>query len=135
MKKSIFVAFMSCILLLVVTSCKEGKAQETPTVELITVSDMQEAIIADDIQLIDVRTQAEFASGHIKDAKNIVYQGKDWDEQVASLDKNKPVYVYCAKGGRSAKCASKLKEAGFTKIFDLDGGVTKWINEGKEVVK
>jgi len=135
MKKSIVVAFVSCLMVLVVTSCKEGKAQEGPNVELITVSDMEEALIADDIQLIDVRTKAEFASGHIDDAKNIVYQGSDWDKQVASLDKDKPVYVYCAKGGRSAKCASKLEEAGFTKIFDLDGGVTKWINEGKEVVK
>jgi len=127
---------LSCLVFLVVTaSCKKGNTQESPSVQIVSVVDMEEAIKADNVQLIDVRTKAEFASGHIKDAKNIVYQGEDWDKQVASLDKDKPVYVYCAKGGRSAKCASKLEEAGFTKIFDLDGGVTKWINEGKEVVK
>lgn len=136
MKKSIALAFVCCLAVLVsTTSCKEEKVQGVPAVELVSVVDMEEALTADNVQLIDVRTKAEFASGHIKDAKNIVYQGADWDKQVASLDKDKPVYVYCAKGGRSARCASKLEEAGFTKIFDLDGGVTKWINDGKEVVK
>lgn len=118
---------------LAVAGCKESKAQEIAAVEIISVEDMEEALRADNVQLIDVRTKAEFANGHIKDAKNIVYQGENWDKQVAALDKEKPVYVYCAKGGRSAKCASLLEEAGFTKIFDLDGGVTKWINEGKSI--
>lgn len=118
---------------IVVNACKESTAQGVAAVEIISVADMEEALKADDVQLIDVRSKAEFTNGHIKNAKNIVYQGENWDQQVASLDKNKPVYVYCAKGGRSAKCASLLEEAGFTKIFDLDGGVTKWINEGKSL--
>lgn len=118
---------------IVVISCKQSNAQEAKTIEIISVADMEEALKADDVQLIDVRSKGDYASGHIKDAKNIVYQGENWDKQVASLDKDKPVYVYCAKGGRSARCASLLEEAGFTKIFDLDGGVTKWINEGKAV--
>ena len=115
------------------SNCKEGKAQQTQAVELISVADMEEALKLGDVQLVDVRTKREFASGHIKNAKNIVYQSQDWDIQVASLDKDKPVYVYCARGVRSAKCASILEEAGFTKIFDLDGGITKWINERKIV--
>lgn len=130
MKVVVFV-LLSCFLFSVTTSCNEGKAQQTQTVEIISVTDMEEALKADDVQLLDVRTKREFTDGHIKNAKNIVYQGADWDKQVASLDKDKPVYVYCAKGGRSAKCAMILEEAGFTKIFDLDGGVTKWVNEGK----
>ena len=114
-------------------NCKEGNAQEVKTVELISVAEMEEALKADDVQLIDVRTQREYKKGHLVNSKNIVYQGANWDEQVASLDKDEPVYVYCAKGGRSAKCAARLEEAGFKKIFDLDGGITKWINEGKNI--
>ena len=120
-------------LTLTIGSCKEGKAQQTQSVELISVVDMEEALKLDDVQLVDVRTKREFASGHIKNAKNIVYQSANWDVQVAALDKEKPVYVYCARGVRSAKCASILEEAGFTKIFDLEGGITKWINEDKTV--
>ena len=135
MNKSIVVAFFSILIALSFTSCKDGKEQVEPFIELVSVVDMEEALKADNVQLIDVRTRAEFASGHIKDAKNIVYRGDDWDAQVAALDKDKPVYVYCGTGGRSARCTVILEEAGFTKIFDLDGGVTKWINQGKKVVK
>lgn len=119
--------------MLTITGCKEGKAQQVQKVELITVSDMEEVLEAEKVQLIDVRTKREFAGSHIKNSKNIVYQGVDWNKQVASLDKDKPVYVYCARGVRSAKCASILEDAGFTKIFDLDGGITKWINEGRPI--
>lgn len=118
---------------LALINCKEGNAQEVKTVELISVADMAEALKVDDVQLIDVRTVREFSKGHLENAKNIVYQGANWDKQVASLDKDKPVYVYCAKGGRSAKCAALLEEAGFKKVFDLEGGITQWINEGKAI--
>lgn len=125
----------SAVLLLLIcvafNSCKEKESQSTRVIEIISVYDMEEAIKADSVQLIDVRSAKEYAAGHLSSSKNIVYQGEDWDNQVAALDKDQPVYVYCAKGGRSAKCAAILQEAGFTKIFDLDGGITKWINEGK----
>lgn len=130
-KVTLFILLTS--LTLIISSCKDGKAHKVQYVELISVLDMEEALKIDDVQLVDVRTKKEFASGHIRRAKNIVYQSDDWDLQVASLDKDKPVYVYCAKGVRSAKCASILEESGFTKIFDLEGGVTKWINEGKGI--
>jgi rhodanese-related sulfurtransferase len=118
---------------LVFVNCKDRNAQEVKTIQIISVAEMEEALKADDVQLVDVRTEREYKKGHLVNAKNIVYQGANWDEQVASLDKDKPVYVYCAKGGRSAKCAALLEEAGFKKIFDLDGGITQWVNEGKKV--
>jgi rhodanese-related sulfurtransferase len=118
---------------LVFVNCKDRNAQEVKTIQLISVAEMEEALKADDVQLVDVRTEREYKKGHLDNAKNIVYQGANWNEQVASLDKDKPVYVYCAKGGRSAKCAALLEEAGFKKIFDLDGGITQWVNEGKKV--
>jgi rhodanese-related sulfurtransferase len=42
------------------------------------------------------------------------------------LDKNKPVLVYCAAGGRSASAAKDLKKAGFKKVYDLEGGYDAW---------
>lgn len=126
--KSVVLLLLICVAF---NSCKEKESQSARVIELISVNDMEEAIKADSVQLIDVRSAKEYAAGHLSSSKNIVYQGEDWDNQVAALDKDQPVYVYCAKGGRSAKCAAILQEAGFTKIFDLDGGITKWINEGK----
>lgn len=78
------------------------------------------------LQLIDVRTPEEFASGHIKGAVNISLYDKDFAGLVAQLKKNEPVFVYCKGGGRSREAAGKMEELGFTDIHDLRGGITAW---------
>ena len=77
-------------------------------------------------QLIDVRTADEFNSGHIDNAKNIDWNGNDFDTQVTSLDKTKPVLVYCLSGGRSKKAAIHLAELGFKEVIELNGGYLAW---------
>ena len=77
-------------------------------------------------QLIDVRTKDEYGVSHLKNSQNICITDDDFKTKVASLDKNAPIYVYCKKGGRSARAAKVLKEMGFTKIYDLQGGITAW---------
>lgn len=84
----------------------------------------------DNAQLIDVRTPEEYSSEHINNAANINWNGGEFEKQVASYDKNKPIFVYCKAGGRSAQAASKLSEMGFKKIYNLDGGMMKWNTEG-----
>ncbi|CCG54050.1 Thioredoxin family protein [Flavobacterium indicum GPTSA100-9 = DSM 17447] len=79
-----------------------------------------------DAQLLDVRTPGEFAGGHISNAKNMDWNGSDFDTQVANLDKEKPVFVYCLSGGRSKKAASHLKDLGFKNIIELNGGYLAW---------
>ena len=79
-------------------------------------------------QLIDVRTEDEFNGGHIKNAKNIDWNGNDFDAQLTSLDKTKPLLVYCLSGGRSKKAAAKLTELGFKEVLELDGGYLAWSN-------
>ena len=76
--------------------------------------------------IIDVRTPAEYAEGHIKNAKNIDWNGNSFDKQISKLDKSKPVLVYCLAGGRSAAAASKLRESGFKHVYELVGGMKEW---------
>lgn len=83
-----------------------------------------------DVQLIDVRTPEEYNEGYIENAKNINFYSNTFGSEIEALDKQSPVIVYCKKGGRSAKSVIKLKEAGFTKIYDLEGGISKWKEEG-----
>ncbi|MGE0561371.1 MAG: rhodanese-like domain-containing protein [Flavobacteriales bacterium] len=85
--------------------------------------------------VLDVRTPEEWAEGTLKDAVKINYQGDNFESEIESLDKNAPVYVYCKRGGRSSSAAEILKEKGFTKIYNLDGGITSWQENGFEVVK
>jgi rhodanese-related sulfurtransferase len=78
------------------------------------------------VQLIDVRTSREFSNGFIAGAKNIDYNGDSFEKQIKKLDKNKPVLVYCAAGGRSENAAELLKEWGFKEVYDLIGGYNGW---------
>jgi rhodanese-related sulfurtransferase len=88
-----------------------------------------------DLQILDVRTPEEVAQGVIKGAKVIDWQGKDFAKKTEALDKTKPVLVYCKLGGRSSQAAKVLTEQGFTQVYNLDGGITKWQGEGHPLQK
>ena len=85
------------------------------------------AIIADTtVQLVDVRTPAEFAAGHIPEAVNIDVRGEKFDEEVRStLDPSRPVAVYCRSGARSKAAARALTEKGF-RVYELNNGFMNW---------
>ncbi|MCL4856454.1 MAG: rhodanese-like domain-containing protein [Flavobacteriales bacterium] len=85
--------------------------------------------------ILDVRTPDEWADGIIAGAEKINFYDDNFTQQIEKLDKTTPVYLYCRSGGRSANAADILKEKGFTKVYNLDGGITSWQNNGFEVVK
>jgi len=130
------IAKISSVLFLLVffTQCKEEKKQDLSTIQMISSDEMEELIKSESNQLVDVRTEKEFEAGHIAGAHNIVYD-ENFDEKMASLDKSKPVVVYCHSGGRSKKCAAIMKKAGFTKIYDLKGGITQWVVDKKDTIR
>lgn len=73
-------------------------------------------------QLLDVRTPQEWEAGKIASSNCINYNDAAFKQQIEKLDKNKPVFVYCAVGGRSSKAAPILQQAGFKYIYNLTGG-------------
>lgn len=79
--------------------------------------------------VIDVRTAEEFSSGHLQNAVNYDWNGSQFEAQIKTLDKSKPVFVYCLSGGRSAAAASKMRAEGFSEVYELEGGMMKWRNE------
>ena len=112
------------------TSCVDTKTDDA-VVKLITAEEMQSILELEDVQLIDVRTPEEFEEIRIANARNIDYLSPTFDEDITKLDKNKPIILYCKSGRRSASCAEKLKNAGFKKIYDLEGGISKWKHSDK----
>ncbi len=94
--------------------------------QLLSPAKFKKGIAKKDIQLLDVRTAKEFDAGHIAGAQNINYFAADFKEQIAKLDKEKPVYVYCQGGGRSGAAAKMMVELGFKQVFDLEGGYDDW---------
>lgn len=77
------------------------------------------------IRLLDVRTPAEFAERHIPDACNIDVLDENFDSRIDSLDRDRPVAVYCRSGARSKKAAEKLAAKGF-EVFELNSGFMHW---------
>lgn len=84
-------------------------------------------------QLVDVRTAAEYANGHISGALNLDWTGGQLEERAAELDKSKPVLLYCASGRRSAAARQYLKDRGFHDAVDLAGGISSWTAAGKPI--
>lgn len=75
-----------------------------------------------DAQLLDVRTPQEWEAGKITSSSCINVNDAAFKQQIEKLDKNKPIFVYCAAGGRSSKAAPILQQAGFKYIYNLTGG-------------
>ena len=118
-------------------SCKNKVVSDnemsTGESKVISTEEMQTLLKMDEVQLVDVRTPEEFASGYIEKAQNIDFRSPTFDQDILKLDKEKPVLLYCHSGRRSASCAAKLKEAGFKKIYDLEGGISRWKHDGLPV--
>ncbi|MEZ4810124.1 MAG: rhodanese-like domain-containing protein [Allomuricauda sp.] len=100
--------------------------QEDGTIKKIDKATMETEVIGKDVQLVDVRTPMEYNNGHIDDAVNFDVNGSSFPKQIKTLDKEKPVYLYCKMGGRSNRAAEILKSKGFKKIFDYTGGYDDW---------
>jgi phage shock protein E len=84
--------------------------------------------------LLDVRTPAEFADGHLEGAVNIDVESADFPAQAAQLDPGATYAVYCHSGNRSKTAMNFLAGQGFTSMFDLAGGITAWTGDGGATV-
>ncbi|MEY3321980.1 MAG: hypothetical protein RLZZ417_1563 [Bacteroidota bacterium] len=126
MKKIIpFIAFIAFTM----TACQQKFSSGTkfPPTGLVKKEVFKEMIHLNKVQLVDVRTPEEFLAGHIENAKNINFNDSNFKQVISStLNKNKPVALYCRSGRRSASALAVLKEMGFTTIYDLEGGFLNW---------
>lgn len=86
-----------------------------------------------DLQLIDVRTRAEYANGHIARAKLIPLQ--ELESRLAEIDKAKPLLLYCHNGHRSANALKMLSSKGYTQAKDIEGGIKAWQDAGLPIAK
>jgi len=148
MKKTIFILALSTSF--VAFGCNNSNAKQTKettdntaivqqkaanVIENVEVKTFKKLIATKKGQLVDVRTPQEWESGTIEGATKINFFDKNFQEQLMKLDKNKPVYVYCATGGRSGKAAKQMEKMGFKKVYNLNGGITAWKAAGEKTSK
>jgi len=127
MKKLITVLLVSVFAL----SACDGSSE---TVTSLSVNEFAQKIADPSITLLDVRTPAEFASGHIVGAINIDFESGEFKQDIQALDKTKTYAVYCRSGNRSGQATSIMAKDGFGSIFNLDGGVIDWAALGQPLV-
>lgn len=129
MEQMKFRAIILISALVVFNSCSRGKANQ---IQVVSADEMQDKLRFNDIQVVDVQPRQEYKQSHLLNAQNILYD-KNFQKGLEKLDKNKPVAIYCTSGVVSPEAAKILKEAGFTQIYVLEGGIKKW--QGENTVK
>ncbi|MCP4254457.1 MAG: rhodanese-like domain-containing protein [Candidatus Scalindua sp.] len=108
-----------------------------PNVKQLQTTELQPWLTSPDsesIILIDARSEDEFSVSHIPGAKNLPYK-KDPRELLKDTKPDNPIVVYCSVGYRSSILAKKIQDMGFTKVYNLEGSIFKWANEGRPLVQ
>jgi rhodanese-related sulfurtransferase len=85
------------------------------------------------LAILDVRTPAEFAEGHLAGAANLDVSAADFAARVATLDRAKTYLVYCRTGNRSRKTVQAMERLGFQSIFHMHQGIVGWQQKGYPV--
>ncbi len=119
MQKPFIVLLLSLVWLL--TACESSTGQVlAPEAFQAQLASQPEA------QLIDVRAAPEVAQGKLAEAVNIDVRQADFETHLAELNRDKPVFLYCRSGRRSAYIVGVLEEMGFWEVYDLRGGILAW---------
>ena len=99
------------------------------TIEMLDALAYQSKLLNLKGTVLDVRSEEEFKSGHIKKAINIDWNSKTFKKQIKDLPRYMPLFIYCGSGFRSADASKFLVEEGFKTIINLEGGIEAWENK------
>ena len=85
--------------------------------------------------ILDVRTPAEFAQGHIAGAVNLNYLDNNFKDELSKLNRDDTYLVHCRTGGRSAGAVETMQQLGFKTVYHITGGIVEWQDQGLPVVQ
>ncbi len=104
-------------------------SSENSGITNVNAEAFKEYLLADTVQLLDVRTMGEHKQGHIPGSTLADVTAGNFERHLAGLDKNKPVLIYCRSGNRSVTAARILQKEGFTQVINLKRGMMEWDGE------
>lgn len=130
MNKIIYTLFLAVTL----NGCSNAQSKQLPS--KLSATEFSEKIsTVKNAVVVDVRTPEEFQKGHVQNALNINWNGSEFEKQLATLDKNEPIFVYCLSGGRSSKAVAKMRESGFSNVVEMPGGMMEWRSKNLPEIK
>jgi phage shock protein E len=98
-----------------------------PGVVLVSAADAAAVLEANPgAVVLDVRTPEEYAAGHLAGAQLLDWNSGQFAASVGSLPTDATYVLYCRSGNRSAQAAAMMREAGFTEVYEVDGGIQAW---------
>jgi rhodanese-related sulfurtransferase len=124
-------AFISC------ETKNEGSdtSQQSAAASVVNLDPTQFRTKSKDAIILDVRTPAEVTAGRIAGAVVIDFYGEDFLADASELPKDRDILIYCAVGARSAEAGKLLTSQGFTKVYNLSGGINAWSDAGLPLVQ
>lgn len=85
--------------------------------------------------LLDVRTPNEIKQGFIEGAQFLDYHSNSFESSISKYSKDETIYIYCRSGNRSNKAAKIFIKHGFTKVYNMKGGIKAWVGSNKQITK
>lgn len=124
--------FFVCVFMFGLMACSSKPKDKFAN---LSSDDFERFIENSNVQILDVRTVAEYSEGHIPGSVNLNVFDDQFSAMADSvLDKSQPVAVYCRSGKRSRNAAKLLTKKGYT-VYNLDKGILNWIELGKDIEK
>jgi len=149
MNRTLLIVVLFFIVSVALSGCiGDKKSQENTVTDInksekytytnINVQQGKEIIDKGEVFILDVRTPGEYASGHIKNSTLLAVQDIPANEliiKLKELPKDRSILVYCRSGSRSVAASTILAGNGFSHVYNMQGGITEWMNAGYETVK
>lgn len=145
MNKKYLMYFGVILLLLLITVFffSMQKKEVSAGFETVTVEEAGEMVEKDEVFILDVRTPAEFNSSHIEGATLIPVTNSGGsnlssdqllEARINEVPRDKKILVYCRTGHRSITASNLLVAAGYSDVYNMEGGITAWTGAGYPVV-
>jgi len=149
MNRTLLIVVLFFVLSVAISGCMGDKKSENNTITNINesgkntytninVQQAKEMIDRGEVFILDVRTPKEYAQGHINGSTLLAVQdipSNELDLKLKELPMDRPIIVYCWSGIRSAAASTILANNGFSKVYNMQGGISTWINAGYEIEK
>ena len=112
------------------TSVKSEIRTQFPSVAQISTEQLEQWLVTESPLLLDARSPEEYAVSHLQNADLATSQ-----TALKDVGKDTLVVVYCSVGYRSSRLAEKLADAGYENVYNLEGSIFQWVNEGRAVYR
>ncbi|MPM53195.1 Thiosulfate sulfurtransferase GlpE [bioreactor metagenome] len=144
MNKQNLVYLTSFLVLLIVIMIFASRGGNNPSgIQNVTVEEAKKMVEKGDVFILDVRTPSEFNSSHIKGATLIPVTNSGGsnlspdqllESRINEVPKDKKILVYCRSGHRSSSASKILVNAGYSQVYNMEGGINAWTGVGYPVV-